>query len=110
MAENKRWEMKFDPNELLRDEGTTDAGSDLQVQRFDLLSLAEIHERIERIMRGEQLEREETTAPAEAGQVPAWYGGRTAMEVSALWTGWMATAPPIDLPFYQAGAIGWASR
>lgn len=73
----------------------------------ELLALPEIHDRIERIMRGEQLEREETAA---AGLVPSWYGERSSAEVSALWTGWMATAPPIDLPFYQAGAIGWASR
>jgi hypothetical protein len=68
---------------------------------------AEIRDRIERILRGELIEREEAT---DAGRVPMWYGARSAAEIAGLWVGWMATATAIDLPFYQAGAIGWASR
>ena len=68
---------------------------------------ADVLDRIERILRGEQIWREEAT---DAGRVPMWYGARSAAEIAGLWLGWMATAAPIDLPFYQAGAIGWASR
>ena len=74
---------------------------------MELLEPAAVRERIERLLRGEQIERE---VEIEAGRVPPWYGARSAAEIAALWLGWMATAAEIDRAFYQAGAIGWASR
>jgi len=71
------------------------------------LAPAEILERIDRILRGEEIEREVAT---DAGRVPMWYGSRTTQEIATLWLGWAETCADIDRSFYLAGAIGWASR
>jgi hypothetical protein len=73
-----------------------------------LLAGAETLERIDRLMRGERIEADAETI--QAGQVPSWYGDRTPADVAGLWLGWMGTAAGLDVAFYQAGAIGWASR
>lgn len=72
----------------------------------DLLTLPEAAARVERILRGEDI-----AAPVfVAGTVPSWYGAEEP------WRAWlrmwqrMAPTDPRDVAFYQAGAIGWASR
>ncbi len=71
--------------------------------------LTEIHDRVDRVLRGEDLD----TAPVVAGEVPAYYGCSTASEVCTKWLSmWerMREARPTDEAWHQANAIGWASR
>lgn len=68
----------------------------------DLAGLAEITARALRLARGEL-----TDAPVvAAGSVPSWYGSEHPFDA------WMRMwrMSPMHEAFFEAGAIGWASR
>jgi hypothetical protein len=91
---------------------TVDAAEGEGVTPMDLIGGEVARERIERVLRGEDV----ATPVFIAGSIPAYYGVATAAEVCDFWLR-MWRLPALRDPvtasraaFYQAGAIGWASR
>jgi len=74
----------------------------------DFETLAEIQQRIDRLLIADALPDGDQPV-AVAGEIPFYYGGKTAHEVAGLWLR-MAERNPDNRAFYLAGAIGWASR
>jgi hypothetical protein len=79
---------------------------------IDLIGGVAARERIERVLRGEDV----ATPVFIAGTIPAYYRVATAAEVCELWLRMWRLLPlhdPVTAyhgAFYQAGGIGWASR
>lgn len=75
----------------------------------DLPSFGEMRDRIDRLLRGENI----AAAAIEAGTIPAYYGHEHPFDAwRRMWATLSAarTLQPYEVAFCQAGTIGWASR